>query len=229
VPAHRVGAILSHRSAAALWKLDLPTPESIDITIPHTNKTRAADGDMTVHRTRGLAAGDLTRIGVFPVTRIQRTLVDLASVLRKAPMARVLDDALTRRLVTPKRVLLIVDRLSAGGRPGLSGLRAALAPWLEDRAAESVAEMVFARQLAAAGFPAPRRQYSVRDRSGVFVGRLDFAWPDIHLGLEVDGFRWHSNARSFAAESERINRFAALGLTVLRATPTSSSTRPTRC
>jgi very-short-patch-repair endonuclease len=219
-------AMLSHRSAAFLWKLDLPSPESVDITIPHTKKTRLSDGGITVHRTRDLAADDLTRIGVFPVTRVQRTLVDLAGVLRNAPMTRMLDDALSRKLVTSKRVLRVVDRLSARGRAGLFGVRAALDPWLENQAAESVAEMAFARRLAAAGFPAPRRQHPVRDEDGFFVGRLDFAWPDVHLGLEVDGVRWHSNARSFAAESERINRFAALGLMVLQATPTELEVAP---
>jgi very-short-patch-repair endonuclease len=219
-------AVLSHLSAAALWKLDLPSPEGIDVTIPHNRKARLGDADVTVHRTRDLGPGDRTRIGQFPVTRVQRTLVDLAGVLQVAAMTRVLDDALARKIVTPERVLLTLDRLSVGGRCGLPGLRAALTPWLEDLAAESVAEMDLARRLVMAGLPAPRRQYSVCDSGGSFVGRLDFAWPEFHLGLEVDGFRWHANARSFAAESERINRFAALGLTVLRATPTEIENSP---
>jgi Transcriptional regulator, AbiEi antitoxin len=219
-------AVLSRLSAAALWKLDLPLPDGIDVTLPHNRRTRLGDGAVIVHRTRDLAAGDRTRIGRFPVTRVQRTLVDLAGVLPVIAMTRVLDDALARRLVSPERVLLTLDRLSVGGRSGLSGLREALAPWLEDLPAESVAEIAFSRRLATAGIPAPRRQYAVRDGGGAFVGRLDFAWPEFRLGLEVDGFRWHANARSFAAEYERINRFAALGLTVLRATPAEIERSP---
>ncbi len=54
---------------------------------------------------------------------------------------------------------------------------------------------------------------------GRLLARIDFAWPNHHLALEVDGFRWHANPAAQVEDAARANRLAALGWTVLRTTP----------
>jgi very-short-patch-repair endonuclease len=64
----------------------------------------------------------------------------------------------------------------------------------------------------------PARQHEVRDRRGRLVARLDFAYPRARLGIEADGYRFHSGRRVWTRDIERHNALIELGWTVLRFT-----------
>jgi predicted transcriptional regulator of viral defense system len=71
-------AVISHRSAAALWEL-VPTPSgAVDVTT--LRESYSANG-LRVHRTRTLRPDDMTTLDGLPVTTPTRTLTDLAEVL----------------------------------------------------------------------------------------------------------------------------------------------------
>ena len=72
--------------------------------------------------------------------------------------------------------------------------------------------------LARAGIPSPRLQYVVTN-NGRFVARVDSAWPDLHVVLEIDGYRYHSDPRTFVNDRIRQNSLVNAGYTVLRTTP----------
>lgn len=38
--------------------------------------------------------------------------------------------------------------------------------------------------------------------------RLDYAWPEVGLALEVDGYVWHSSAEQLNHDHDRRNRLA---------------------
>jgi very-short-patch-repair endonuclease len=59
-----------------------------------------------------------------------------------------------------------------------------------------------------------------------FLGRVDKAWPARHVALEIDGYRYHSNARTFVHDRERGNRIVAAGWALLRTTPASLRDAP---
>lgn len=70
------------------------------------------------------------------------------------------------------------------------------------------------------GLPAPETEYKFHtDRKW----RMDYAWPDVKVALEVEGGVWsggrHTSARGFLADMEKYNSAAALGWKVLRTTP----------
>jgi very-short-patch-repair endonuclease len=69
------GAVLSHRSAAALWGIARPT-EVIEVTVSGT-AGRAERRGINVHRSRTLLSSDCTRRTGIPVTKPSRTLEDL--------------------------------------------------------------------------------------------------------------------------------------------------------
>jgi predicted transcriptional regulator of viral defense system len=222
------GAVLCRRAAAHVWCLDVPAPATIEVAIPHRRSVRRSAALATgarVHRVRTLDAGDRTRAGTLPVTTVPRTLVDLAGVLQPAVLGRVLDDALSRRLARPLEVSDTLRRLGGSRRAGAAYLRKALVPWLGGQQHDSAAEADCRRLLAAHGLPASRSQYPVTCLDGR-TALLDFAWPQVLVALEVDGFRWHGNPAAHAGDSLRANQLAALGWTVLRVTPTELATRP---
>jgi hypothetical protein len=145
--------------------------------------------------------------------------------LDRRPLAKMVDDALSRRLVTPQRLRMALDEDRTCHWKGVDRLRDVVLPWLDAPELESVAEAAFLRALTTAGLPAPAVQYPVCLRTQGPV-RLDFAWPERMVAVEIDGFRWHADPESHAHDSTRANALAAGGWTVLRATPTELRDRP---
>ncbi len=58
---------------------------------------------------------------------------------------------------------------------------------LANAAVESVGESRFYYFCYANGLPAPIPQYEVFDEAGQFIGRVDFAWPELGIFIEFDG------------------------------------------
>jgi very-short-patch-repair endonuclease len=65
--------------------------------------------------------------------------------------------------------------------------------------------------------PQPQRQVEVRDERG-FIGRLDFAYPELMIAIEVQSYRWHSSRAAWGKDMERLNRLQALGWIVIQVT-----------
>jgi putative AbiEi antitoxin of type IV toxin-antitoxin system len=85
------GAVLSHRDAAALWELRQSQSAFIDVTVPSRNGRRAQRG-ICVHRTGRLRPDEVTVRHGIPVTTVARTLLDLADVLDKQALRRVITE-----------------------------------------------------------------------------------------------------------------------------------------
>lgn len=70
------GAVLSHRSAAALWELLPATEGPVDVSIPSRNGRRRRQG-IRIHRSESLQPGETRRRSGIPVTSPARTIADL--------------------------------------------------------------------------------------------------------------------------------------------------------
>ena len=71
------------------------------------------------------------------------------------------------------------------GRTGVGQARRLLR--LADGRAESAGESAVRWAIARVGLPAPDLQVVVRDHAGTFLGRVDFAYPDVGVIIEFDG------------------------------------------
>jgi hypothetical protein len=106
-------AVLSHRTAAALWELiRMPTGPVDVITLRQSYSTKL----IRVHRTRTLIPDDVTTLDRLPVTTPTRTLIDLADQLPPQRLERALHRAEHQRLLN---TAAIHARLAAlpGRRP----------------------------------------------------------------------------------------------------------------
>jgi very-short-patch-repair endonuclease len=81
-----------------------------------------------------------------------------------------------------------------------------------------------ARLLRDHGFPPAVFQHPVPAARA----RLDFAYPEIRLGIEVDGYEVHGTPRAMTADHERQRRLVTAGWTVIRFTWHDVVRRPTR-
>jgi len=218
------GATASHRSAAALWGLlDGPT-EVVEVAIPGKRQPRLCG--VLVHRSSDLTSAMVCRRNGIAVTNALRTIVDLGAVLPGNLVEDALDRALVRRLVTVRAVELALNRVGRPGRNGAGVLRQVLNERaLGSARPDSLLEPRMARVLVAAGLPPAEFQYQVRN-GGVFVGRVDFAYPQQRLALEVDGFEAHATPDAMQRDHDRQNLLVDAGWSIRRFTWVDVVQRP---
>ena len=90
------GAVLSHRSAAYLWKLLKPVQGPVHITVP-THAGRAQRKGLVIHRATLLTSQTTAKANI-PVTSPERTLTDLRRTVRPHEYRRALRQAEFERL-----------------------------------------------------------------------------------------------------------------------------------
>jgi very-short-patch-repair endonuclease len=207
------GGVVSHRAAARIWQLG--DYDHIEVTV-RGNGRRIKAG--LIHRTQDLADGHLTNRAKLPVTTPMRTLVDLGAVVPEHLVADALERALIARICSVVAVERALDDVARRGRAGAGVIRNILNERALGQARpDGLLEARMARILREAGMPAPHFQFEVRI-NGRLIARVDFAYPDVRLAIEVDGFEVHGTPSAFQKDVERQNRLMAAGWTVLRFT-----------
>jgi very-short-patch-repair endonuclease len=204
-------AVVSGTSAALLWGLELArTPEELVVTVARDH-SRAARTGVDVRRT-DLRDGDWVRRDGVRVTTVLRTVLDLCRCLPLAEAVAVTDSALRRGTVTLSALRGALCALPVGkGRRAVARVLA-----LADPACGSVLESLLRVLLHERGLPAPRTQVVVRSRAGATIGRVDFAWPDVGLLVEADGFAFHADRRRYRNDRRRANALVLAGWRLLR-------------
>lgn len=204
------GAVLSHASAARLWQLPLPVDydELVHLTLPMC-RGRWAKTAAVVHR-RDLTPAEIVEYDGLQVTSPLRTLLDLPALLPLGASVAAADAALRLGLVG--RSELVTASGLVMGR-GAKAIR--LVGRLADSSAESPLESEARVLLTLADLKPEETQYVLTD-AGLFVARLDFAWPSSLVGLQADGFEYHSDRASYRNDREQDNAFKRLGWRVPR-------------
>ena len=204
------GAVVSHRSAAALWEL-LPHPGPsvpVDITIPVLDRGHRLG--IQAHRTATLEQSEVKTKNRIPVTTPARTLLDLAGGLRTSELERLLAQVERQQLSTPGEISLLIARHPR--RPGVGILRALLSGDASPTLTRSHAEERFLALVRKAQLAMPEVNV------GVGGYEVDFLWRPQRLVVEVDGFAFHSSRREFKRDRRRDSILSLKGLRVLRIT-----------
>jgi hypothetical protein len=208
------GAVLSHQSAARRLGLDTPRSERFQITIPAKRMISPVD-DVDVWRSRDLVEIDVTVRGPFRVTKVARTILDLASVLADSWLRAAVDSALRLR---PSNLTWICQTLKRLGHDhsGSARLRTLLGGY-DDNAevADSVLESL-AMELGLATGRKPTLHYPIVD--GAVLVEVDLAWPELRLCVELDSWKHHSSRVAFERDRARDRALVELGWVVLRYT-----------
>jgi very-short-patch-repair endonuclease len=202
------GAVVSHRAAAALWRLLPGAGREIDVTVPGRDRRRT-DGIRT-HRVGDLEPRDVRRLGGIPVTAPARTILDLASVVPPRELERALAEAEARRLTHGGQLLSLLARV--GPRPGVATLRSLVGADAHPALTRSEAEERLLALIRASELPRP--EINVR----VGPHEVDFLWRNQRLVVEVDGFRFHSSRAAFERDRLQDAELAAMGFRVVRVT-----------
>ena len=202
-------AAVSHRAAAALWNLDGFQRQLTEITMPSPRHGRP---DVISHRGLFLP-GDTSHVKGMRVTSPSRTLMDVASVADPEGLELALDCALRRGLTSVDYLQRRLQARETRGRKRIKILRRLLAERQDGAgSSESALETRFLRLVRKHRLPVPQAGFEV----GPY--RIDFAYPDLRLGIELDGYVFHSGRQVWQRDLGRQNYLLSLGWMLLRFT-----------
>jgi very-short-patch-repair endonuclease len=201
---------VSHRSAAALHRVDGFEPDQVEVTVRKGRRLRL--DDVVVHQTtRPWSEDDRIVIDSIVCTSMARTLVDLPNVASDVEMRRAIDD-FERRGLSLRWLESTARRLHRPGQRG-SGLvlREIDQRRREGRVPDSWFERLVEACLVPSRFPPITRQHPVFDDAGVLIARLDLAIPVVRVGIEAHSRRFHTGEHRERMDERRDTRLAAAG------------------
>jgi len=199
------GAVLSHRSAAALWGFGTEHQDYIDVSVRRDSEARLRG--IRCHRRPSLAASAITIRLSIPLTQPVQTFLDLTAVTGPKGLERAINEADKRDVIDPDALRKALD--NHPGKPGVRPLREILDKHTF-RLSDDELERRFRPIAAAAGLPVPLTK--------VMVNRfeVDFFWPGLGLVVETDGWRYHRTPAAQTRDALRFQTHTAAGLTPLR-------------
>jgi very-short-patch-repair endonuclease len=212
------GAVISHRSAAALLRLIDKGPVVIDVIAP-PSRGRKIDG-IRLHLVRPPRLDETGTMHGIPCTSPARTLVDLAGVVGERTLRSAFERAAARR-----RMLDIpaIERSIDPRRRGMKVLAKLIdewrgaAPLLKTRGKlKSPLEAKVLPLIAQRDLPPPLFNAPVQIADGRI--EVDFLWPDHRLVLEADSRDFHGTAVAFERDRWRDRELMRAGYSVLRVT-----------
>ena len=206
----------SHRSAARLWNLIEEWPDCPEICVPWSRRPRLRG--VVVHRSRALVPELVSTVGRIPVTNPMLTLLQLGHVAEPSVVASGVERGLIQKLFTVDALHTMLDNIGRSGRDGTGVLRDVLAERaLGDDRPDGMLEARMAALFSRFGLPQPCFQFELRDGER-FVARVDFAYPELRVVIEVDGWSVHGTAQATRLDFERQNEIEQLGWLILRFT-----------
>lgn len=191
------GAFLSHESAEALWGLRR-WPRPPEVTAPHHRRRPG----IRTHRTTTLQPGDVTTHFGIRTSSAARTIADTAGRRTDAQLARAVNDA-RRNGHLPRHQLETLLQRSPRIHDLIDPDQAPTRSQLED------AFVAFIRRY---GLPMPRLNVVLHGYE------VDALFAPQRLIVELDGWRFHNDRRSFEAERERDGHFREHGYETHRLT-----------
>lgn len=209
--------VLGGSTASYLWGMVDQHSGPIRITVPRQRRLPRLAGVQVLRRDL-LPANRDNRYGL-PVTVRSLAAIDHLVTLPLSEACAFTDRALQRGwLYQPD----LIARLSSP-QQGNRLLRRVLARLAEG--AESEAERLLYRLLRANGITGWVGNHRVLV-DGVIRARVDLAFVELRIAIEVDGFAYHSDRDRFQRDRSRQNLLVGLGWTVLRFTWTDLHDRP---
>ncbi|HET7119983.1 MAG TPA: type IV toxin-antitoxin system AbiEi family antitoxin domain-containing protein [Solirubrobacterales bacterium] len=216
------GAVISHRSAAALLGFLDEGPVVIDVIAP-PERGRKIDG-IRFHRVRPPRPQEQGTVARIPCTSPARTMVDLAGTVGTRTLRSCFERAAQRRELD----IGAIEASLEPRRRGEKALRALIDEWRlaatvsTERCLKSPLEAKVLPLVLARGFSAPLANAPVQLATARI--EVDFLWPECCFVLEADSRDFHGTAIAFERDRWRDRELLAAGYTSLRVTSLQAET-----
>jgi hypothetical protein len=205
------GAVISHRTAAALYEVPGARRAPIEITCHRWDRPQLPA--IVAHEQRRLPAADITEVDGIPIVTPELLVLQLAWWKPSPNYIEAVIHALRRkRLISYSSMHATFLRHARRGLRGVASTRIALERWNPAGApTESEMETLLLQTLRAHDLPPPVLQFEVSDRHGQFVARTDAALPQWRITVEYQSMQEHLDEFQIAADDRRRNRIIAAG------------------
>lgn len=211
-----LGAVVSHESAGKTHGLEPLHVSQPSVTVSHRSTHEFPD--VIVHQSTDLLEEHTVEIDAMRVTTPERTIIDLAHVVPRGRLDRIIDNALAAQVVDLDDLLTLHHTLARRGKPGVKVLREILTAKTGDPEASSTElEARLRKLLRRAGLPEPVAEFKAPWLKPI-NGRVDLAYPGHRLVIEADSRRWHALHDAFEEDRRRDNAAQLAGWRVLRFT-----------
>jgi hypothetical protein len=205
------GAVLSHRSAARLWRLLPLAAERFEVTCPPGRIVRRKG---IVSRQSELWDDEwLARDGI-PVTSPFRTIFDLAAVLQMRELERAFHEAEAREVTDRVSLPMLLERYP--GRRGSKNLRALLEARQPIGITRNEFEEAFVALVDRYGLWRPRMNAPLALRGRFF--EIDALWERERVAVELDSRTIHGTRKKFESDRLRDRTLVAEGWRTMRVT-----------
>jgi very-short-patch-repair endonuclease len=201
----RDGAVLSHHSAAALWRIGA-ADRNIHILVRGGYAGRRSG--VKIHRTRLLEAPDIRIRDGLPVTSPARTLLDRAGAMSMRALEHMFTEAVTLKLVSRADLEDIVAR--GGGRSGCGAVRALLEEESDPAFTRSDGEKRMRALVREAGLPQPLVNAPLHGFE------VDFYWPAHAVVVEIDSYGFHTSRWAYERDRDKDAVLRSHGMPPLR-------------
>lgn len=218
VLAYGEGALLSHRSAAALWRLASQRSRIIDVTALVGRQGIDRRTGIFIHRGR-LHPEDRAVRGGIPITTVARTLFDLAEFVSFKHLESAWEEADRLNMLQLNAVEQVCER--GYGRRALKPIRRLLAEARADEITRSPLEDLFAAFCRKHRLPTPSFNTTVLDYE------VDVLWPAQRLAAELDSWEFHRHRAAFERDRARDTALQAAGYRTIRITDRRIANDPT--
>jgi very-short-patch-repair endonuclease len=215
------GAVLSHRSATALWGIWGSGAGEVHVTVPRKLRSQGS-----IRRHFSVLADDEREIvDGIPVASAARAVLDLAGERGEAAAETALREMEYLGIYGPVSLPALLERYPR--HRGTPIVEVCLERLRDDPGGRvrSPLEEVFLPFLDAHRIPRPKLNawLSVADHRY----QVDCLWPDARLIAELDGWKTHGTKRAFRKDRKRDRRLGARGFHVVRITEDQVLDEPT--
>jgi hypothetical protein len=208
-------SVAAQEAAAELWRMIGLARGRVVVMAPRGSNHRLDFA--TVRETSSPVGGQTRIVDGIPVASRERTVCDVARLLRPDRLGRLLDHQVSGGWIELPDLYEVFYGWARRGRPGVRKLRAVLdARGPGFVATESELEFRTLELIRSGGLPDPALQVELTFWEAL-VGRVDFVYRDARLIIEVDGRKYHG-AETFEADRRRDNAANLAGWRVLRFT-----------
>ena len=205
------GAVLSHRSAACLWRLLPPRSERIAITCPPGRVVRRkgiASHGSELGEDEGLIYDGI------PVTSPFRTIFDLAAAVEMRELERAFHEAEARQMTDRVSLPMLLARYP--GRRGRRKVEALLGSRAPVAITRNDFEEAFLALVDAYGLPRPRMNADLALRGRFY--EIDALWPVQRVAVELDSRSIHGTVKRFESDRHRGRILVAEGYRTVHVT-----------
>jgi very-short-patch-repair endonuclease len=205
------GVLLSHRSAARLWRLLPPASGRIDVTCPPGRIVRRKG--IVSHESAVRDDEWLVKDGIS-VTSPFRTIFDLAARVPMREVERAFHEAEVREVTDRVSLPMLLERYP--GRRGAKKVRALLESPEPMTITRNDFEEAFLSLVDAHGLPRPRMNAHLAIRGRFF--EIDALWEEQSFAVELDSRGVHGTRKRFESDRQRDRILVAEGWRTMRVT-----------